>query len=131
MSKSALYLIVVIALAATAATFFVTKPTASIKCMTGFATGATQVSAEQTPTLDATSYSVKPIMRGFPFSYYREPLPNDCVPQNMSFGSTFNTAHLAYDLLIWLAVAFLLFLPSTLLRMWRGPRMLGDFKGRA
>lgn len=129
MSKSALYLIVVIALAATAATFFVTKQTASIKCMTGFATGATQVSAEQTPTSDTAGF-VKPTARGFPFSYYREPLPNNCVPQDMSFGSTFNTAHLAYDLLIWLAVAFLLFLPSTLLRMWRGPRMLGDFKER-
>lgn len=123
MSKNSLYLIVAIALAATAATFFVSKHDTQQSCFMNDT--IIQGDAEAIPkhSVPAT-YAV---VRGYPFGYYQEPWPAGCVPaSNSVVSTTFNTAHLSYDLLIWLAVAVLLFVPSALLKMWRGPRMLGD-----
>lgn len=128
MSKNSLYLIVALALAATAASFFVSKNDTQRSCFMNDA--IVQGDAEAIPKHDApATYAT---VRGYPFGYYQEPWPAGCVPASDSAASTtFNTAHLSYDLLIWLAVAFLLFVPSTLLKMWRGPRMLGDFRRHA
>lgn len=127
MSKNSLYLIVAIALAATAATFFITTTGATVSCQS-IITGPQDLVVGQ----HMQSPSAKITTRGYPFGYYQEPLPTDCVAtDNSAIGSTFNPERLAYDLLVWAVVAFLLFLPSALFKWWRGPRMLGDFKGRA
>ncbi|HVV26191.1 MAG TPA: hypothetical protein VHC21_04145 [Candidatus Saccharimonadales bacterium] len=131
MSKNSLYLIVAIAIAATAATFFVTKKAAPVECVTGFADATTQTSIKPVSASDSLSRPVNPTTRGFPLGYYREPLPEDCVAQNALAGGTFNPTHLADDFLIWLIVSILLFLPAAIYKAWRGPRMLGDFGRRA
>jgi hypothetical protein len=132
MSKNSLYLIVAIALAATAATFFVTGHDPKRVCFMTDTGPAGQNFINPTAAGTDDSVGTKATTRGYPFRYYEDPFPVDCISQSSSgLSNTFNTAHLAYDLLVWLAAAFLLFLPSALLGWWRGPRMLGDFKGRA
>jgi hypothetical protein len=128
MSKNSLYLIVAIAMAATAATFFVAKTKATVQCQSIIAGPQDLVVGQH---MGGTA-SANITARGYPFGYYQEPLPSGCVvTDNSVVGSTFNPARMAYDFLIWAAVAFLLFLPSALLKWWRGPRMLGDFGRRA
>lgn len=128
MSKNSLYLIVAIALAATAGTFFLTRNGPTVVCDSLIA---------NTPELSVAQLeqppSIKIVMRGYPLSYYQEPLPANCISTASAnaYKSGFSTVHLAYDLLIWLGVAILLFLPSALLRWWRGPAMLGDKMRRA
>lgn len=122
MSKNSLYLIVAIALAATAASFFIVRNSSSQSCTTIQA-----VETASAPTEEKLHAKV----HGYPLGYYQEPLPLNCMSGYTSPSrSIFNTAHLAYDFLIWLGVTILLFLPSTLFKWWRGPRMLGDFRRR-
>jgi len=88
------------------------------------------IQAAASPGASGVSAPTYATVRGFPLRYYEEPFPANCVSYNASTGGVFNTAHLAYDFLIWLGAATLLFLPSALYKWWRGPAMLGDFKGR-
>lgn len=117
MSKNSLYLIVAIALGATAGSFFITR-NSSQAC-----TVMRAIPAASSPIEEQAHAAA----RGYPFWYYQEPLPLSCMSgNNVAVGGTFNTASLAYDFLIWLMAALLLCLPSALFRWWRGPRMLGD-----
>jgi hypothetical protein len=117
MSKNSLYLIVAFALAATAASFFITR-NSSQSCVTIQA-----VETASSPTEETLHAKV----HGYPMSYYQEPMPLNCMSGFASPStSTFNTTHLAYDFLIWLGVALLLFFPPILYRWWSGPKMLGD-----
>jgi hypothetical protein len=126
MSKGTLYLIVAIAVAVTAGTFFVAKDGHRVACTPIIRATDTDLSSNTFGSSDDQPLSLTPTNRGYPFGYYQDPLSatTSCIPNKTSSG--FNTAHLAYDLLIWLGAATLLFLPSALFRWWRGPAMLGD-----
>ncbi|HVV67373.1 MAG TPA: hypothetical protein VHB72_04915 [Candidatus Saccharimonadales bacterium] len=129
MNKNSLYIVVALSLAITAATFFITghdtKRTCALATMGNDAENLVNLNPSAVASSNAPTQAT---VHGYPFRYYEEPLPANCVASGAAAGgSGFNTAHLAYDLLIWAVVALLLFMPSVLINMWRGgPRMLGD-----
>lgn len=125
MSKNSLYLIAAIAIAATAATFFMTKNGPQVACTQVI--HATDIGVITARPAASGTQSLASTERGYPFEYYRDPVSanTSCIPTAQTSGG-FNTAHLAYDAIVWAAVGFLLFLPSALLNWWRGPAMLGD-----
>jgi hypothetical protein len=101
----------------TAATFVVKGHNSAVTCFQSDDTSITQETkpAPDSPPTEAT-------VRGFPFWYYQEPLPLDCMTidgvASMASASTsnFNGAHFAGDLLIWILLAFPISLGLTKVR---------------
>jgi hypothetical protein len=131
MSKNALYLVVVCALAITGLSFFVSRNGAPT-CTVNNALGGDQSAFTPKNIARTGAEEIHATVHGYPYWYYQEPFPANCISrQGTSSLTGLNMNHLGSDLLIWLLVSLAVTLGAAGLKAWRGPKMLGDNVRRA
>ncbi|MGH7193822.1 MAG: hypothetical protein ACREJM_09855 [Candidatus Saccharimonadales bacterium] len=127
MNKNSLYIVIALAVAVTAGTFFVSKHDTHRSCFMNGIVSEKELLAEPVP--GGSVPNIHATVRGYPFWYYQEPFPAGCLSADGLGAGGFSAGHLGDDFLVWLAVSLAALIVLTWGRSLRDKPMFGDKTG--